>query len=434
MKLRENPPLHLTYCLNVHPGETWEENFEAVRGKALAVKRLVAPGKPFGLGLRLGRAAAQTLGRPAKLREFRRFLGRNGLYVFTVNGFPYGGFHRRSVKHDVYRPDWRSTRRRDYTVLLADLLARLLPRGLSGSISTVPLSHKSRVKGDADVRGMTRMLATCAAHLARIRRRTGKDICLALEPEPDCFIENTDETLRFFSGALMEFGAPVVAGEMHVPARDAEAILRRHVGVCLDVCHFAVAFEDPAKSLKKLAEAGVRVAKVQLSSALRLRPTALALRRLREFCDSVYLHQVKVRTSRGEVISCDDLPAALAGRAAMRRRDDEWRVHFHVPLFVSKYGELRSTGSLYTRRLARLLTGGVTEHLEIETYTFDVLPEALRSDDVVQSIAREYDWTLRRLKGEAPAVGDSRTCACHGPDASGQRHALGRKSAGEQGG
>ena len=152
MRIRRDPPLHLTYCLNVHPGETWAENFAAVREKALRVKALVGRPGPFGLGLRLGGIAARTLSAPAAIAEFRAFCDASELYVFTVNGFPYGRFHGTSVKENVYRPDWRQPERLAYTNQLTDILAALLPEGVRGSISTLPGSYKAWIKTRADVR------------------------------------------------------------------------------------------------------------------------------------------------------------------------------------------------------------------------------------------------------------------------------------------
>ena len=379
MKLSGKPPVHLTYCLNVHPGESWGENLEDIRTHALRVKAFLCPGASFGLGLRLGERAARELAEPTTLARFRDLLTEHDLYVFTINGFPYGTFHRTAVKSDVYKPDWRTVERRDYTNLLADLLAELLPEDVTGSISTVPGSYKSWVQTSDDRRRMLRMLSASAAHLAEIRYRTGREISLALEPEPDCVIENTDEALAFFAEAPDE-------------------TFRRHVGVCVDLCHLAVAFEDPADSMRRLVDAGVRVSKVQLSSALRCAPTDEAIAALAAFRDPVYLHQVKVRTADGAVLSYADLSEALERRAEACSPDEEWRVHFHVPLFLSAYGALESTRSLYTPELARMLTDGVSEHLEIETYTFDVLPEGLREPDVAESIAREFEWVLSYLK------------------------------------
>jgi hypothetical protein len=302
------------------------------------------------------------------------------------------------VKAGVYWPDWSDDARRDYTNTLADILAGLLPDGVTGSISTVPLSYKVWVKDAAHVRRMVRLIVECLGHLAEIRRRTGNDVLLGIEPEPDCFIENTEETVAFFRGPLVEFGVPVLAKQANVPPAEAEKIIRHHLGVCVDVCHLAVEFEEPKTSLERLATAGVAVAKVQLSSALTCAATPAALQRLRAFCDPVYLHQVKVRTADTEVLSYADLPDALDAHAAEAAPDEEWRVHFHVPLYVAGYGELKSTSSVCTDGLSRALRSGLTEHLEIETYTFDVLPEGAREPDVVRSIAREYEWVLDYLR------------------------------------
>ena len=189
MKVQDNPPIHLTYCLNIHPGEGWEENLHAIRTKTLAVRDRVGAGKPFGLGLRLSRRAAAELGRRETLDAFKRFLEENGLYVFTVNGFPFGAFHGEKVKERVYSPDWRTPERLAYTVQIAEILAALVPEGVEGSISTVPGSYKEWVKDESDVSAMVEKLASCAGELDRIRQRTGKTVRLALEPEPDCYIE-----------------------------------------------------------------------------------------------------------------------------------------------------------------------------------------------------------------------------------------------------
>lgn len=383
MKIQEHPPLHLTYCLNVHPGESWEENFAAIRDKALKVRDLVGRESPFGLGLRLSCEAAKTLSRPEKLSQFHRFLDEQGLYAFTINGFPYGRFHGAAVKEAVYRPDWRTPERRDYTILLADILAELLPAGVAGSISTVPGSYKQWLGGADDVAAMVANLTDVAAHLAELRQRTGRRICLALEPEPDCYIETTPEAIEFFTG-------PLAAG-----AQNREAI-RRHLGVCFDTAHLAVAFEDLGQSLSRLREAEVPVTKIQLSAALRVAGGAHAGEALRGFCDEVYLHQVKIRGGDGSLRSYPDLPQAIEAEAGGRQ--DEWRVHFHVPLFFEGTGLLGSTNCLLDSQFVEAVTQGASEHLEIETYTFDVLPPALRADDVTKSIAREYQWVLERLK------------------------------------
>ena len=392
MKIQDDPPVHLTYCLNVHPGETWQANFAAIRDHALRVRDGVADGRAFGLGLRLSDRAAADLADQAALAELADFMRRNRLYAFTVNGFPFGTFHGQQVKADVYRPDWRDPRRRDYTIRLANILAALLPEGAAGSISTVPGAYKDWIAGDDDVRAMVRMLADVGAHLARLRAATGLDLCLGLEPEPDCFLETTDEAIRFL-GDWSGFAAEHLADAHGLD----DEVWRRHVGICFDTAHAAVQFEDLADSLGRLARAGVRVCKVQLSAALEVRPTDGGLERLEAFRDPVYLHQVKARTAGGAILAYPDLPEALSAARAGVRDWDACRVHFHVPLFFDADGPLQSTARLFTPEFLEFLRGGLVPHLEIETYTFGVLPEFLQVADLDEGLAREVRWVLGKL-------------------------------------
>lgn len=395
MLVQNQPAVHLTYCLNIHPGETWDENFQAIRTHALKVRDRVAKGKPFGLGLRLSAAAAADLREPGRLGRFRDFLQAENLYVFTINGFPYGRFHGAPVKENVYRPDWQDARRSDYSMVLADILAVLLPEGVAGSISTVPCSYKQWIHSPRQVEAMVDNLAEVAAHLARIRQRSGRDICLALEPEPDCWIETTAEAVAFFAGPLVDHGRKHLKAAGLSPGA-AEECLRRHLGVCLDTAHAAVEFEDPAYSLRQLQQAGVRIGKVQLSAALQLEPSEAALRRLAEFRDEVYLHQVKAKRPDGVLCSYRDLPEALAA-APRASPQTQFRVHFHVPLFCDRIQPLASTSTWLTSHFWSLLGNGVTSHAEIETYTFGVLPADLQTTNVTDSIVREYQWVLAHL-------------------------------------
>ena len=395
MKLPGQKDKHLTYCLNIHPGETWEANFAAIRNHAMRVRDAVAPRELFGLGLRLGAQAADQLARPGKLDELRKFLDDHGLYVFTINGFPYGKFHGQAVKEDVYRPDWRSAKRREYTNTLIDILAALLPDGVTGSISTVPIAYKPWITTPEDMLQVARMLGGAAAYAREVRKDTGKDICIALEPEPDCFLETTTEAIEFLTVTLPR-AAEAIAEEIGLAPDDASEIVARNVGVCLDTAHSAVEFEDPAESLMRFAAAGVRVAKVQLSSALRLTASVEALDKLGAFVDPVYLHQVKLRRPGGKIESFADLPAAIvAAKSTGDGKPCELRVHFHVPLFFTEAGPLSSTSDLLGEDFWRHLSGQPDmRQLEIETYTFDVLPKSLRASDVVESIRREYEWVL----------------------------------------
>lgn len=380
----------LTYCLNVHPGETWEENFSTLRTTVLAVRDLVSKRGPFGLGLRLSAAAAASLGEPGRLAELSRFLLSENLYVFTINGFPLGRFHGGPVKENVYAPDWRSPLRRDYTNRLIAILAGLIPEGGAGSISTVPCSWKGWVQSPAGIDMIIDHLVDCVAQCATISLHQRREIFLALEPEPGCLLETTSETIDFFKNQLFTKGAALLAAKAQIRETLAQTLIRRHLGVCLDTCHVALQFEDPAESLRRYESQGIRVPKIQISSALRTDASPAALDALRPFNEPVYLHQVKARTAGGEILGWTDLPEALDALPSTDAQ--EVRIHFHVPLHFTGAGPLKSTGSLLTSDFLTYIRRDPLAHLEIETYTWDVLPLPLRSTSIEQSIAAEFHW------------------------------------------
>ncbi len=390
-------PYHLTYCLNVHPGESWEQTVENVRTHARRVREQVCAGERFGLGLRISAAAAQELtDDPAKLDAFRALLDAENLYVFTINGFPYGQFHNTSVKSDVYAPDWRDEKRVTYTNQLVRILASLLPDGVNGSISTVPCSYDEWIESVEDVRVMARNLARAAGECASVRRETGRSITIALEPEPDCYVETTDEVIDFVTGPLATIGGETLCEELGCDAEAASAILREHIGMCFDTSHQAVEFETFCEGLDALAKTGVRVAKVHLSSALEFTGTEASLAAARKFVEPVYLHQTHVRSTEGEVRSFADLGDALD--VGSEGADELWRVHFHVPLFWEGDAVLGSTNRMLDGAFFEAVRRAGCEHLEIETYTFTVLPEGVAVTDVCEGIAREFVWVLEKLK------------------------------------
>ncbi len=408
MRLSTPSGPHLTYCTNIHPGERWPEVRANLERFVLPVRERVAPERAFGIGLRLGAAAAADLGRPAALARFRGWLGAHGLYVFTINGFPYGPFHGRPVKERVYLPDWLDPARLAYTDQLAEILAALLPEGegIEGTISTVPGAFAPNVTGSDDAARIADRLAAHAATLHRIREQTGRQIALALEPEPCCYLETATDAADFFEHHV--FGAAGVERlqlETQLPSSVCGDILRRHLGVCLDTCHMAVEWEDPDEALGALERAGVRVAKLQISAGLQADfagdPAADhdIADALRAFADSVYLHQVVERRVDGEFRRYLDLPDALD---ALRRSPGEprdWRIHFHVPLFRERLGAFRSTQEYAAGMIRRFGQAPRTAHWEVETYTWDVLPAEFRAEGVVVAVARELRW-VREQAGE----------------------------------
>ena len=369
---------HLAYCTNVHPGESWEATFAALTQWTLAVKRRVCPDRPYAIGLRLSDLASRELADPARLLAFQRWLEQNGCYVFTLNGFPYGQFHATRVKENVYLPDWTDRRRVDYTRRLFDLLAELVPPGLEGSVSTSPGSFKEFIHSTEQVSLIRSNLWECVTHVARVSERTGRGLHLGLEPEPFGLLENSRETAEFFDRLHEE--------HPHDPRLDA------HLGVTYDTCHFAVEFEDPRDAVQRLRDHGIRLSKIQISNAANTE-------RLGVFADDVYLHQVIARRGDGSFARFKDLDLALASpEAGDMSTGAEWRMHFHVPLHSQPPPGLETTSD-HIVDLFKILKDqpGLCSHLEMETYTWAVLPESLKSRDVAEQLADEYAWTLARL-------------------------------------
>jgi len=398
MRTGPESDVHLTYCTNIHPGESWPEVRRIVEEHVVAVKRRVSPNAPFGIGLRLSALAAEGLAAPGALDDLRALLGAHGLYVFTINGFPYGRFHATRVKENVYRPDWSEPARLSYTNLLADLLAELLPNDVEGSVSTAPLGFAPRMRDASLEECAARALLEHARHLHCLRERTGLTIGLAIEPEPACRIETTADAVDFFERRLLSRAAVErQAQALGSSLGEADESLRRHLGLCLDTCHAAVEFEDALESVARVERAGIRILKVQLTAGLRLaRLTTEATDAVRAFADDVYLHQV-VAHRGGTLARYLDLPDALDDTRSDAQGSEEWRIHFHVPLHLEALAPLGGTHSFVDQLLARHRQTPVSRHLEVETYTWDVLPEQYRREDVVTGIVRELRWALERV-------------------------------------
>lgn len=403
MKLGPGGP-HLTYCTNIHPGESWAEVRRNLEHHVVAVRDQIAPDRRFGVGLRLSARAAEELSAPGETERLHAWLHARGMYVFTLNGFPYGTFHGTRIKEEVYRPDWLEEERLAYTNRLASLLAALLPDedGMEGTVSTVPGAFAARVGGEQEAAAMAERMVRHVAELHRIRAETGRDVVLALEPEPCCYLEAVSDTAAFFERHLFApASVDLLASRTGLPRGEAEAFLRRHLGVCVDTCHMAVEWEDPGAALAAFAQAGIRVAKVQLSAgvhaALGGPEEPAVLEALERFAEGTYLHQT-VERHDGVLRRYLDLPEMLAEarRAAGRRR--ECRVHFHVPLFREDLGPFRSTQAELCRWIELLRAAPSVPHLEVETYTWDVLPAEHRGEHVETAIARELQWVLQRFQ------------------------------------
>ncbi len=375
MKDALGPGTRLGYCTNVHEGPTWTETLANLARHGAGVRRHIEASDGLAIGIWLSASAARDGARRA--RELTETLGSSGLIAYTINGFPYGDFHGRRVKHDVYRPNWTEEAREVYTRELVAVLAALLPEGEEGSISTLPVGWRGDVT-PAGLEMASRRLVAMAAHLALVEAETGRTIHLDLEPEPGCVLDTVRDVVTFFHEYLFRVGD--------------ERTVRRYIRVCHDVCHAAVMFEPQAEVIEHLARAGIVVGKVQISSAIRatLDEEGLVVAALSDFAEDRYLHQTMIE-AQGRREFFDDLPLATGPMTSMES-GSEVRVHFHVPVFASTLGILGTTQSEIADAIETALVHHGTRHFEVETYAWNVLPEAYRAADLDSAIAAEMTW------------------------------------------
>jgi hypothetical protein len=390
---------HLTYSTLVHPGDNWREMRESVATHVPAVKRRVSPDQPMGVSLRLSGASATALaGDPAERADFADYLKSQDLYVFTVNAFPYGPFKGQEVMEEVYEPDWTSEVRTRYTMDVADVLVDITDPGVEPSIQTAPLAFRPNVTGPDYVDTFTHNLLRVVAHLIDLERRTGRRVKLALEPEPFCFLETTEETVRYFEEHVYSAaGSRRLASLTGLPVSEVQGLVRRYLGVVFDIGHQSVAFEDIAASLELLVDAGIPIFKLQEAAALWVpEVTEDAVRELERFTDTIYLSQTTERRD-GEVNRYLNLGDALEAWRSSPGGAREWRTHFHVPVFLDEIGGFRTTRAGIEAALRMHAETPLSDHLEIETYTWDVLPAHLKTGDIDDYVSREIEWVRDQL-------------------------------------
>lgn len=397
---------HLTYCTNIHGGERWEDHFELLREHFPNVKRAVSPHRPMGLGLRLSDLASKDLLDEGKLNELKDWLASEGGYVFTMNGFPFGDFHEDVVKAHVHAPDWTTPERSAYTKRLFDILVQLLPEGMDGGVSTSPLAYRHWYNDVEDKwRAMreraTQHMANVALYLARLHREHGKVLHLDIEPEPDGVLETGEEFIGWYEAEFVPAGVKLLVEALGMTASEAEDTLKLHIRLCYDVCHFSLGYEDHHRVVDALSQRGILIGKFQISAALKAAmPRNKATRQaigeaFMAFNEPIYLHQVIAKQADGQVHRFKDLPDAQV--ALFDDRTTEWRSHFHIPIFLEDLGTLQSTQSDIIEVLAIQREKQLTGHLEVETYTWGVLPQSLQVP-IAESISRELNWVVHELR------------------------------------
>lgn len=404
--------LTVGYCTNVHAGTylgTIRDNLDQY---ATPVRNSLIKSTDVGfqaedslpVGLWIPNEASQALSVGMATEDFGRFLADRKLLPYTINGFPFDNFHQDVVKHRVYLPSWCDRERLEYTKRLANILSKLIPDRddgqATGSISTLPIGWPNNPcagesdRQDVDVAGAN--LREMARHLATIESETGRRIVVAIEPEPGCILDDTDDMLRFFDAQITDAGQ------------------RRYITVCHDVCHSSVMMENQADVLRRFGENGIQIGKVQVSSAIRADWESMAdgrrieaMSQLSEFAEDRYLHQTGILDPDGNFKLAEDLPKIVQTND-QPTNDQRWVVHFHVPIFLERFEHLSTTREDIVECLRTLIgddaLSGVdspidfTGHLEIETYAWTVLPEASRKRGLADDIAGEFLWLHRAIE------------------------------------
>lgn len=382
----------LGYCTNVHAGVQLEELESNLAKYALDVQSQFCGTEPMGLGLWLSATAAQALRDRARLSHLADWLAEHHLIPFTLNGFPYGDFHQDVVKLDVYQPDWSDPRRLSYTRDLIHALDGLLPPGIEGSISTLPIAWGDPVIDGSQLQRAAANLCQITDYLASLESDTGRLIYLCLEPEPGCVLQRGDDVIRFFNEYLLP------AGE--------EQLVRRHIRVCHDICHSAVMFEDQAAAVDCFATAGIRIGKVQVSSAVQVDFAQLsagqgkkAAAELESFVEDRYLHQTSVWFPGDSAPRFfNDLPDALRSVRRNGPLTGRWRVHFHVPIYLQLLDHVGATRADIEQAFRALARQKAVSHFEVETYAWSVLPRRLHQPTLARGIALEMQWAAEELR------------------------------------
>lgn len=390
---------HLTYSTLVHAGDNWDQMRASVEEFVPKVKRRLGVEGKFGVSLRISGDSQKTLSESAEARsDLKKFLEDEGLYVFTINAFPYGPFKGQRVMERVYEPDWTTNQRVEYTKSIADILVEITDADTSPSIQTAPLAFAPNVSDENYIARFTTSVFEVISHLYHLEARTGRRVKLSIEPEPACYLETTDETVAFFQERLYApAGVAELANIAQIALSEAEGAIKRYLGIVFDIGHQSVGFEDIPQSLEKLVNAGIPIFKLQEAAALWVESLSIdIIPELRRFTDTIYLSQTSLKTAEG-IVKYLNLGEALDAYEA-NPVPTEMRTHFHVPVFLEEIGPFKTTRFAVQQALAMHRKQPLSDHLEIETYTWDVLPAELKTGDIVDYVSRELEFVMKELQ------------------------------------
>lgn len=375
------------YCTNVHAGFNLDVTRKNLEEHAVAVKQMTAPDQPMGIGLWLSDQTASELLDAGRLDDFRQWLEQRELVPFTFNGFPFGNFHQDEVKKLVYLPTWAEDSRREYSQNLATIQNALLPAGMEGSISTLPIAWDDDLVEPEFLEQSADQLIRLATFLEELEERDNRLIYFCLEPEPGCLLQTSQTCVEFFQNHLLGRSPGI------------DSVVQRYLRICHDVCHSAVMFEDQNEFVHNIQSAGIRIGKVQVSSAVfadfdpgDAELSRSVLEQLSQFKEPRYLHQTVLQAADGTTTFYEDLAPALKELHANLENYRQARVHFHVPIYLKRFGNLRTSQTEIYQCLDATQNLDGMIHYEAETYAWNVLPEELQHSTLAAGIAEEIKW------------------------------------------
>jgi len=390
---------HLTYSTLVHPGDTWADMKHSLQTYVPEVKSRVCPDKPMGVSLRLSNSSVESLLADPKERAWlKEFLVKENLYVFTVNAFPYGPFKNQIVKAEVYEPDWTTEKRTKYTMNIADILAEVTGKDVEPTIQTAPLAFRPKVTTPEYIAAFNENIYRVIAHLMNLEIRTGRRVKLAVEPEPYCYLETIPETVEWFNKSIYTLDAARAISKISgQPLSECFGATRRYLGIVLDICHQSVEFESITDDIELLNNSCIPIFKLQEAAALQVSlVTPEIVEELKKYTGTIYLSQT-TELRDGKLTKFLNLEEAIEGYEKDPSGTREWRTHFHVPVFLKDLGPFQTTRGGIDAALKEHAKNPLSNHLEIETYTWDVLPEHLKTGDITEYVVRELEYVRDEL-------------------------------------
>lgn len=392
---------HLTYCTNIHINTNWEESLHNLNRYTISIKKSIAPNKEFGIGLCLSNTIVDNLITAQNITLFKNWLVFNNMYVLTLNGFVYKHFHKKNIKENIYKPDWSTEERLLYTKKLIHLFSNIITKK-NGSISTVPICYKKTMdnykeryrilqKSIINLMEITKLLVT-------ISKEKKINLYLCLEPEPDCFLENTNDILNFYNHYLIPYGSEYLNKNYKYPINYAKKQICKYIQICYDVCHFAIQYEKPEETFTTLRKNKITIGKIQLSSLLNIQTPKnkkikfKKTKQLHIYSKTQFLHQTRTHDKTKNQINYPDLLKIIDIKHITDVKKYNWRIHYHIPLYRKTYNAY-NTSQEYIKKVIQQLDPKKEHHLEIETYTWEALHKK-QNIDVVGSIVKEYTYIL----------------------------------------